>query len=89
MISSNNRIAITIISSGFVLLRSSFHAHEELVLNVVAAVTNLLFYDVPSNMLFQDLAFRLYPSRLGFLYLVLQYPTFSTLFMGSYGLVVT
>jgi len=27
---------------------------EELVLNVVAAVTNLLFYDVPSNLLFQD-----------------------------------
>lgn len=27
---------------------------EELVLNVVAAVTNLLFYDVPSNMLFQE-----------------------------------
>mmetsp|Transcript_104392 Transcript_104392/g.225237 ORF Transcript_104392/g.225237 Transcript_104392/m.225237 type:complete len:884 (-) Transcript_104392:18-2669(-) len=26
---------------------------EELVLNVVAAVTNLLFYDVPSNLLFQ------------------------------------
>eukprot|EP00929_Paragymnodinium_shiwhaense_P055011 TRINITY_DN27592_c0_g2_i1.p1 TRINITY_DN27592_c0_g2~~TRINITY_DN27592_c0_g2_i1.p1 ORF type:complete len:962 (-),score=155.66 TRINITY_DN27592_c0_g2_i1:84-2969(-) len=27
---------------------------EELVLNVVAAVTNLLFYDVPSNILFQE-----------------------------------
>jgi len=27
---------------------------EELVLNVVAAVTNLLFYDVPSNLLFQE-----------------------------------
>jgi len=27
---------------------------EELVLNVVAAVTNLLFWDVPSNMLFQE-----------------------------------
>lgn len=27
---------------------------EELVLNVVAAITNLLFYDVPSNLLFQD-----------------------------------
>lgn len=27
---------------------------EELVLNVVAATTNLLFYDVPSNLLFQD-----------------------------------
>jgi hypothetical protein len=27
---------------------------EELVLNVVSAVTNLLFYDVPSNLLFQE-----------------------------------
>jgi len=27
---------------------------EEMVLNVVAAITNLLFYDVPSNLLFQD-----------------------------------
>mmetsp|Transcript_19615 Transcript_19615/g.45657 ORF Transcript_19615/g.45657 Transcript_19615/m.45657 type:complete len:898 (+) Transcript_19615:54-2747(+) len=27
---------------------------EELVLNVVAAITNLLFYDVPSNLLFLD-----------------------------------
>lgn len=27
---------------------------EELVLNVVAAVTNLLFYDVPSNLLFEE-----------------------------------
>eukprot|EP00927_Polykrikos_kofoidii_P067743 TRINITY_DN63190_c0_g1_i1.p1 TRINITY_DN63190_c0_g1~~TRINITY_DN63190_c0_g1_i1.p1 ORF type:complete len:968 (-),score=155.32 TRINITY_DN63190_c0_g1_i1:54-2792(-) len=27
---------------------------EELVLNVVAAVTNLLFYDVPSNILFEE-----------------------------------
>jgi len=27
---------------------------EELVLNVVAAITNLLFYDVPSNLLFQE-----------------------------------
>merc|ERR1712066_949626 len=27
---------------------------EELVLNVVAAITNLLFYDVPSNLFFQE-----------------------------------
>jgi hypothetical protein len=29
-------------------------SHEELVLNVVAAVTNLLFFDLPANILFHD-----------------------------------